>query len=179
MTHPENIVHRYVAVYNLWNGTTNPGEKANAHSAMLKMQEKFPGIHAQAFPPKAGPTPQPQGQGQQSAPRSDGSVPWYERFAGGFAGQQFRERAADAFDWAQRVAAEMASLEYARNAADELAEVQTKALQKERVQIAVKLPLRELYYLGSRFNDSQKQEFASRIATSVEEEILRLLSGGD
>lgn len=166
MTHPERIVERYKHVIALAQRGATEGERTAAQNAAASMREKYPGLHAQAYPP----TPAQAGAGtpfQQGSP--DNSVPWYERFAG------FREQARDAFDWASRVAAEMASLEYARSAADELAEMQTKTLAKERVQIAVKLPLREVFYLGARFNEAQKQEFASRIAGLVEEEILRLM----
>ena len=45
------------------------------------------------------------------------------------------------------------------------------------MQVAVKLPLRDLYYIAQRFNDAQKQEFASRIAAMVEAEVLRLMEG--
>ena len=168
MTHPEKIVERYKHVMALASQGATDGEKSAANNAAAAMRQKYPGIHAQAYPPSP-PPPQP-GQPFNPGSGTDGSVPWYERFNG------FREQAKEAFDWASRVAAEMASLEYARSAADELVEMQTKTLAKERVQIAIKLPLLEVFYLGARFNEAQKQEFASRIAALVEEEILRLMS---
>lgn len=170
MNHPENIISRYKAVIALAQQGSTDGERAAANNAAEQMRSKFPGVHEQAFPPKrasgraSGSQPQP--------PPQPESVPWYERFTGG----NFRQTAADAFDWAARVAAEMASLEYARKAAEELCELQTKMLARERVQIAVKVPLREMYYFSERFSEQQKAEFAARIAAAVEEEVLRLMN---
>ena len=170
MTHPEKIVERYKHVIALAQRGSTDGERTAAQNAAASMREKYPNIHAQAFPPSHSSSPPPAGTPFTQGGTNDGSMPWYERFTG------FREQAREAFDWASRVAAEMASLEYARSAADELVEMQTKTLAKERVQIAIKLPLREVFYLGARFNEAQKQEFASRIAGLVEAEILRLMN---
>jgi hypothetical protein len=168
MNHPENIVSRYKAVIALAKGATTDGERAAAENAAAQMRARHAGIHEQAFPP-----PPPAGAGGRSGQaHGPESVPWYERFTGG----NFRQTASEAFDWAARVASEMASLEYARKAAEELTELQTKVLAKERVQIAVKVPLRELYYFSERFSDAQKAEFAARIAAAVEEEVLRLMN---
>lgn len=167
MTHPANIVDRYRAAYTMSERGSTEGERTAARNAVAMMVKRYMGIHDQAFPP----TPQAAPQAGPST-QQDGSVPWYERFAG------FRNQAQEAFTWASRVAAEMASLEYARAAADELSEMQTKVITKERVQIAVKVPLRDLYYLGQRFSEAQKQEFAARISMQVEEEILRIMNEG-
>jgi phenylpyruvate tautomerase PptA (4-oxalocrotonate tautomerase family) len=172
MNHPENIISRYKAVIALAERGTTDGEKAAANNAAEQMRAKFPGIHEQAFPPKHTRSAPPRGGGFNPSPPEPESVPWYERFAGG----QFRKTASEAFDWAARVAAEMASLEYARKAAEELTELQTKMLAKERVQIAVKIPLREMYYFSERFSEQQKAEFAARIAAAVEDEVLRIMN---
>jgi len=172
MTHPENIVDRYRAAHVLSERGSTEGERTAARNAVNLMAKKYPGIHAQAYPPAPQPPP-PQTNQQNYYRTPDQSVPWYERFTGA------RQAASDAFSWASRVAAEMASLEYARNVADELTDFNTKVLTKERVQIAVKLPLRDLYYISQRFNDAQKAEFASRIAAMVEAEVLRVMEGTD
>ena len=166
MTHPDNIVEKYTRVHALAQSGVG-GEKENAARIVAQLRMKYPGIHEQAFPP----APPPFTGGQQRG--QDTSVPWYERF------NRARDMAAEAVDWATRVAAEMASLEYARHVAAEVAEVQTKMLQRERVQVSVKLPLRELYYLGERLSPQQKDEFAATIAAVVEAEILRLMNGED
>ena len=167
MPYPENIVEKYTRVHALAMSGIG-GEKENAARIVSQLRMKYPGIHEQAFPP--APPPPPSGQGHE---RPESSVPWYERF------NRARDMAAEAVDWATRVAAEMASLEYARHVAAEVAEVQTKMLQRERVQVSVKLPLRELYYLGERLSPQQKDEFAATIAAVVEAEILRLMNGED
>ena len=168
MPYPENIVEKYTRVHALAMSGIG-GEKENAARIVAQLRMKYPGIHEQAFPP-APPPPPPTGGPQRG---QDSSVPWYERF------NRARDMAAEAVDWATRVAAEMASLEYARHVAVEVAEIQTKMLQRERVQVSVKLPLRELYYLGERLSPQQKDEFAATIAAAVEVEVLRLMNGED
>jgi hypothetical protein len=171
--HPDKIVSRYRGVYA--HASSGSGqEKVTAQKFVDDMRRQYPGIHEQAFPP------------EPPEPDEAGANYWYDR--GNFREQQqagpnpwenIRSAAQNAWDWAQRVASEMASVEYARKVADDLAEVQVKNLQTNKVQIAVKLPQRELFYLAERLNPQQKIEFAQHIATRVENEILALLMAED
>lgn len=171
--HPDKIVSRYRGVYA--HASSGSGqEQVTAQKFVDDMRRQYPGIHEQAFPPEPP---------EQDEP---GANYWYDR--GNFREQSppqanpwenIRSAAQNAWDWAQRVASEMASVEYARKVADDLAEVQVKNLQTNKVQIAVKLPQRELFYLAERLNPQQKIEFAQHIAARVENEILALLMGED
>jgi hypothetical protein len=170
--HPDKIVSRYRGVYaHASNGTGN--EKATAQKFVDDMRRQYPGIHEQAFPPE------PPNEDEER------STYWYDkgnfRQQGGAANpwDNIKSAAQNAWDWAQKVASEMASVEYARKVAEDLAEVQVKNLQTNKVQIAVKIPQRELFYLSERLNDQQKMEFAQHIAAKVEAEILALLYDGD
>ena len=168
--HPDKIVSRYKGVYA--HATSGSGqEKVTAQRFLDEMRRQYPGIHEQAFPP------------EQSEPEEeDRSTYWYDR--GNYRQQQggaanpwdnIRSAAQNAWEWAQKVASEMASVEYARKVAEDLAEVQVKNLQTNKVQIAVKIPQRELFYLAERLNEQQKIEFAQYLAAKVENEILALL----
>jgi hypothetical protein len=172
--HPDKIVSRYRGVYaHATNGSGQ--EQVTAKKFVDDMRRQYPGIHEQAFPPE------PPEQDEEPEPTY-----WYDR--GNYRQQQqaganpwdnIRSAAQNAWDWAQRVASEMASVEYARKVADDLAEVQVKNLQTNKVQIAVKIPQRELFYLSERLNPQQKIEFAQHIAAKVENEILALLMDED
>jgi len=167
--YPDNILSRYRGVYaHATSGTGN--EKATAQKFVDDMRRQYPGIHEQAFPPEPVEQEEPE------------PTYWYDR--GNFRQQQqtgpnpwdnIRSAAQNAWEWAQKVASEMASVEYARKVAEDLAEIQVKNLQTNKVQIAVKIPQRELFYLSERLNEQQKIEFAQYIAAKVENEILALL----
>lgn len=195
MPHEEKVVERYKAVYALSEQGVG-GEKDNAIRIRTKMEQMYPGIREQAFPP-----PPPQSDGfdpfhrwrTQSAPEPDDeprqqrqrqrSGGW-EDFLGGFAGnpqgqgRKWQETAQDVLGWAAKVAQEMSSLGTARAYAESVTELQAKMLQSGKWQIAVKFPLRDLYAVAGSMNEAQRQEFARYVAAMVEAEVLAALEEG-
>jgi len=189
----EKIVERYRAVHALFERGSTEGERAAAQVQLQKLEEKYPGIGAQAFPP-----PPPEEQGfdpfrnwrTQQAPQEEDEEPRARRggwgdFFGGFAGGQrdpsgrkWQETASDVLGWAAKVAQEMSSLGTARSYAESITELSTKMLQSGKWQIAVKFPLRDLYAVSASMNDAQRQEFARYVAAMVEAEVLAALNEG-
>jgi len=195
--HEEKVVERYKAVYALAEQGV-AGEKENALRIRAKMEQMYPGIREQAFPPpppqedgfdpfrswrtQSPPEPDEDRRQQQQRQRSGG----WDDFIGGFAkgppqgqgGRRWQETAQDVLGWAAKVAQEMSSLGTARAYAESVTELQAKMLQSGKWQIAVKFPLRDLYAVAGNMNEVQRQEFARYVASMVEAEVLAALEEG-
>lgn len=50
--HAPNTVERYRKVHALMEGATTDGERQAAQGVLSKLQARYPGIHAQAYPPR-------------------------------------------------------------------------------------------------------------------------------
>lgn len=198
MPYDERVIERYKGVCAL-SEQGSPGERESAQNIRRKLEEKYPGIHAQAFPPPPPqeqgfnpfrnwrtrapePEPEPQAQGGWSGWDGAGG-------AGGASGpgapgasgeprRRWQETAQDVLGWAARVAQEMSSLGTARAYAESITELQAKMLQSGKWQIAVKFPLRDLYAVAANMNEAQRQEFARYVAALVQAEVLAALEEG-
>jgi hypothetical protein len=200
MPYDERIIERYKGVCAL-SEQGSEGERENAKRIREKLEEKYPGIHVEAFPAPppqdqgfnpfrnwrtrpAEPEPEPQAQGSGwggfwgSAP-GGASAPGGPAGAGGDQrGRKWQETAQDVLGWAARVAQEMSSLGTARAYAESITELQAKMLQSGKWQIAVKFPLRDLYAVAGNMNEAQRQEFARHVAAMVQAEVLAALDEG-
>jgi hypothetical protein len=202
MPYDERVIERYKGVCAL-SEQGSAGERQNAQDIRTKMEAKYPGIHAEAFPPQASPPPgfdpfrnwrtkQPE---TGSAPEPEAQGSGWSGFWGGSAsgaqgasgaagaggdprGRRWQETAQDVLGWAARVAQEMSSLGTARAYAESITELQTKMLQSGKWQIAVKFPLRDLYAVAGNMNEAQRQEFARHVAAMVQAEVLAALEEG-
>jgi hypothetical protein len=195
----EKIVERYKAVFALAEQGVG-GEKDNALRIRAKMEQMYPGIREQAFPPppqdegfdpfrrwrtQQAPEPEPEQESRQRRQQQQRPGGW-EDFFGGFAGnpqgqaqgRKWQETAQDVLGWAAKVAQEMSSLGTARAYAENITELQAKMLQSGKWQIAVKFPLRDLYAVAGNMNEAQRQEFARYVASMVEAEVLAALEEG-
>jgi len=190
----EKIVDRYRAVHALYLRGATEGERSAAKVQLQKLEEKYPGIGAQAFPPPPPPeepgfdpfrswrTQQPpQDEDEEPQPRRGGWSDFFTGFGGAQrepSGKKWQETASDVLGWAAKVAQEMSSLGTARAYAEGITELSTKMLQSGKWQIAVKFPLRDLYAVSASMNEVQRQEFARYVAAMVEAEVLAALSEG-
>jgi hypothetical protein len=186
----EKIIERYRAVCALEERGATEGERNAAAAQRQKLDEKYPGIRQEAFPP---PPPQDDGfdpfrswrtqqpEQEEEAPRGRRGGGWGDFFGGGggSGGQRrWQETASDVLGWAAKVAQEMSSLGTARAYAESITELNTKMLQSEKWQISVRFPLRDLYAVSANMNEAQRQEFARYVASMVEAEVLAALSEG-
>lgn len=198
MPYEEKIIERYKAVYALAEQGV-AGEKENALRIRAKMEQMYPGIREQAFPP-AQPPPQEEGFDPFRRWRTQGTPPpepepdprqrqqqrpggWDGVFGGFGGGQQggqrrWQDTAQDVLGWAAKVAEEMSSLGTARAYAESITELQTKMLQSGKLQVAIRFPLRDLYAVAGSMNEAQRQEFARYVASMVEAEVLAALEEG-
>jgi hypothetical protein len=199
MPYDERIIERYKGVCAL-SEQGSEGERENARRIREKLEEKYPGIRAEAFPAPppqdpgfnpfrnwrtrpAEPEPEPQQGGGWggfwgNAP-GGASAPGGPAGAGGEQrGRKWQETAQDVLGWAARVAQEMSSLGTARAYAESITELQAKMLQSGKWQIAVKFPLRDLYAVAENMNEAQRQEFARHVAAMVQAEVLAALDEG-
>lgn len=200
MPYEEKIVERYKAVFALAEQGV-AGEKENALRIRTKMEQMYPGIREQAFPPpppqeegfdpfrrwrtQQAPEPEPEPEPRQRRQQQQRPGGW-EDFFGGFTGnpqgqaqgRKWQETAQDVLGWAAKVAQEMSSLGTARAYAESITELQAKMLQSGKWQIAVKFPLRDLYAVAGSMNEVQRQEFARYVAAMVEAEVLAALEEG-
>lgn len=184
MTYDESLVDRYKAVVaHAERGEGN--EKANAQRLREKMEAQYPGIRNQAFPPKAeGFDPFRAWKSRKDTPSEEEEKPRGRkdrRGGGGFGNFRFdKDRwasvANEAFGFAARMAEEMGSLGTARAYAESITEVQSKVLQSEKYQIAVKFVLRDLYEVSANMNELQRIEFARYVGAMVEAQVLALLN---
>ena len=202
MPYDERIIERYKGVCALAE-QGSPGERESAQNIRKKLEEKYPGIHAEAFPAQPPPQdkgfdpfrnwrtrsadPEPEAQGQQGGgwggfwgnAAGGASAPGGPAGAGGEQrGRKWQETAQDVLGWAARVAQEMSSLGTARAYAESITELQAKMLQSGKWQIAVKFPLRDLYAVAGNMNEAQRQEFARHVAAMVQAEVLAALDEG-
>ena len=202
MPYDERIIERYKGVCALAEQGSD-GERETARNIRAKLEEKYPGIHAEAFPPSAAPPPQDRGfdpfRNWRTRPADPDPDPqaqgggWggFWGAAGGAGGpgapsgaggdqkgRKWQETAQDVLGWAARVAQEMSSLGTARAYAESITELQAKMLQSGKWQIAVKFPLRDLYAVAGNMNDAQRQEFARHVAAMVQAEVLAALDEG-
>lgn len=169
---PENILNRYRGAKARVDQGTTPSERSTAAGIVYQMEEKYPGIRAQAYPPP---------------PRQD--VPGFDAFTpsdGNFGGtgeaskldwrkilrQQAEKIAGDALRYAasqdfERVAA-AAAAEAAKqrgggvsigDIAERITEFQSKTLPSGKYQIAVKFDIDELTHWIDKMNDAQTAEF--------------------
>jgi hypothetical protein len=74
------------------------------------------------------------------------------------------------------MAQEMSSLGTARAYVDNTVEVASKLLQSQKLQITVKMNLRDLYAVAGNMNEAQRAEFAKYVAEKVEAEMLAALN---
>lgn len=185
MPYEEKILERYRAVCALEARGATDGERSAAAAQRQKLDEKYPGIRQEAFPPPppspdAGFDPFRNWRTQQPEPdehEHTQGAGWGDFFRGGGGGQRrWQETASDVLGWAAKVAQEMSSLGTARAYAESIAEVSTKMLQSGKWQIAVRFPLRDLYAVSSNMNEAQRQEFARYVAAMVEAEVLAALT---
>lgn len=149
----EQLIDRYRALHRIANEGTD-GERTNARGPLSKMLRDYPGIHEQAFPP---PPPPP--------PSIDPANIW----------SRFRESAASTLGWAARVAAEVAAAEEARSFADDAVEITIKVLNSGRWQAAIRIKESDLEVAARGMTPVQKVEFAQRITSTLEAEILQAL----
>lgn len=182
MPYEEKIVERYRAVCALEERGATEGERSAASAQRQKMDEKYPGIRLEAFPP---PPPQDAGfdpfrswrtqQPEEEDPRAQRGG-WSDFFGG--QQRRWQDTASDVLGWAAKVAQEMSSLGTARAYAESITELSTKMLQSGKWQISVRFPLRDLYAVSANMNEAQRQEFARYVASMVEAEVLAALSEG-
>jgi hypothetical protein len=180
MPYEQRLIDRYRGVHALAEGGS-PGERDNARKIRDKMREQYPGIHEETFPPP--PPPADEGfdpfrawRTQGAAQDAGGGNPWDDLLGG----RSWRDVAAEGLGWAARMAQEMSSLGTARAYVDSTVEVAAKLLQSQKLQITVKMNLRDLYSVSANMNEAQRVEFAKYVAEKVEAEMLAALneSGG-
>ena len=199
MPYEEKVIERYKAVHALAEQGV-AGEKENALRIRTKMEQMYPGIREQAFPPPPQDEgfdpfrrwrtqqPEPEQETESRQRRQQQRPGGWEDFFGGFGGnpqgqaqgqgRKWQETAQDVLGWAAKVAQEMSSLGTARAYAESITELQAKMLQSGKWQIAVKFPLRDLYAVAGSMNEAQRQEFARYVAAMVEAEVLAALEEG-
>jgi len=181
MPYEEKVVERYRHVVALEERGATDGERAAAAKQRQRMDEKYPGIRAEAFPPppNAGFDPFSSWRTAHEAPADD---PTYENAEdpreggrGFWDGIRWRDVAGDMLGWAARTAQEMSSLGTARAYAESTVEVQAKVLQSQKWQVSAKINLRDLYAVAGTMNEAQRVEFARYVAATVEAEVLAAL----
>jgi hypothetical protein len=175
VAYEQRLIDRYKGVCALADGGS-PGERENARKIRDKMREQHPGIHEEAFPP---PPPQDAGfdpfrawRTQGAAQDAGGGNPWDDLLGG----RSWRDVAAEGLGWAARMAQEMSSLGTARAYAENMVEVSSRMLQSQKLQVTVKMGLRDLYSVAGNMNEAQRVEFARHVAEKVEAEMLNALN---
>jgi len=186
MPYEEKVVERYRHVVALEERGATEGERNAAATQRQRMDDKYPGIRLEAFPPP----PPPPGAGfdpfsswrtaHEPEPEPEPEDP--RRGRGSFwDGIRWQDMAGDVLGWAARTAQEMSSLGTARAYAESTVEVQAKVLQSQKWQVSAKMNLRDLYAVAGAMNEAQRVEFARYVAAMVEAEVMAALteaSGG-
>jgi hypothetical protein len=171
MQYTEQLLDRYSKVTRLAQGGLE-GEKDNAIRQQTKMESKYPGINYQS-------QLRDRQQAEKQRPDLGPTDAAADTFGGAFQQDQRWKKwagmAGNAFSWAAHVAGEAASVRYAQQCAEAFTEVQGKNLASAKYQIAVKLPLKDLYNCAKYLNPMQKQVFAHWVGQQVAQMVLSAL----
>ena len=133
------------------------GERTTAGRLLVQMEEKYPGIGAQAFTPRGE---------AWTDPNKEGTNWWDNIFA---QASVFAQRAAET---AAQMAAQYASVDYAVQCARNMVEVKHKSTDHHGfTRINTKIESEQLAQLRHRLTPEQKQVFVE----TVTEEIAQLL----
>jgi hypothetical protein len=166
MGYPDNILDRYRRIDALAQQGID-GERVSANNARRGMEEQYPGIREQVFPPP------------RAAPGNDapylGPYSAADSFGRAAPKPSWRDRAQEAMGWAARVAAEVAAARDMETLASSLTEIHSKNLNSGKFQIAVRFPSAELGYHLSRMDPRKRAEFVEKVTSLFREELAFVL----
>lgn len=169
---PENILNRYRGATDRIRQGSTPNERSNASGIVYQMEQKYPGIRAQAYPP----SPRQDVPGFDAFTASDGNfggtgeaskLDWRKilrQQAEKIAGDALRYAASQEFERVTAAAAEAAKQQRGNGVsvgdiAERITEFQSKTLPSGKYQIAVKFDIDELTHWIDKMNDAQTAEF--------------------
>jgi hypothetical protein len=163
MEYAENLLNRYRNVTaRVQRGVG--GERVAAENALRGLEEQYPGIGGQAFPP-APPANDAPYLGPFSAADNFGKTPK----------RSWKDAAQEAMGWAARVAAEVAAARDMEGLASHLTEIHSKNLSGGKFQIAVKFPSADLGYHLSQMDAAKRASFVERVTALFREELAFVL----
>ena len=163
MAYAENLLHRYRGVVaRVQRGVD--GERVAAENVLRSLEEQYPGIGAQAFPPPPVANDAPH-LGPYSAADNFGKPQK----------RSWKDAAQDAMGWAARVAAEVAAARDMGGLAAHLTEIHSKNLNSGKFQIAVKFSSVDLGYHLGQMDAAARAAFVESVTALFREELAFVL----
>lgn len=187
---PENILNRYRGAKARVDQGTTPSERSTAAGIVYQMEEKYPGIRAQAYPPPP----------RQDVPGFDAFTPSDGNFGGAggeaskldwrkilreqaekIAGDAIRYAASRDFERVTAAAAEAARQQQGigvsiRDIAERITEIQSKTLPSGKYQIAMKFDVDDLTHWLDRMNPAQTTEFVEVVTGLFRDQLIYSLT---